>query len=264
MEKRKEMKRKKRGEIDMKCVNCGASYPDTKEQCPYCGSENTKKAQQAHKEKLAWYELKSSILRALPEWLGQLAGKIVIRLLLIFIVGGIVITLASAGIAKIKSTIAYENKDSVMDRLETLYQAEDYGAMMELLREQEHYTSATYGRYYRIGELYELYHPSAEEIDEDLQIAERHDDPEFLYYTVKDLFRIMCYCDEYEAAGFVYDEGAEAEVFRQKAEIILKEKCLLSEEEIERGLQLYIEEGDMMEVCEIILEHYKERQVKEA
>ena len=254
------VKKEKTGEIQMKCVNCGASYPDIKEQCPYCGSENTKQAEQAHKDRLAWYEYKSSFLRRLPEVIGRLAGKLVVRLLMIVIIGGILLALVSAGLAKLKSTIVYENKDSVMDSLEAMYQAEDYGAMMELLKQQEYYTSATYGRYYRIGELYEYYQPAAEVIDEDLQRAEKYEDPDYLYYTIKPLFRILSYCDEYEAEGYVYDEGTEVEAFRQKAENILKEKCYLSEEEVERGLQLYRNEEDMMEIYQLILEKYEGRE----
>ena len=58
----------------------------------------------------------------------------------------------------------------------------------------------------------------------------------------------------------MYDEGTEVEAFRQKAENILKEKCYLSEEEVERGLQLYRNEEDMMEIYQLILEKYEGRE----
>lgn len=243
----------------MKCVNCGASYPDVKSQCPYCGSENTKRAEYEHQNKLAWYEFKSSILRILPEMLGRFASKLVTRLLVLFIVGGILLILLSAVLAKFKSTIEYGKKDYVLEQLETMYQEEDYQSMMELLKEQEHYTGATYGRYYRIGELFELYQPVEKEIDEKLQAADVMNDAEFLRYTINPMFRILCYCDEYKEEDFVYDEGEEVEAFRQKVESILKEKCFLSEEEIRQGMQLYINNGDMMEIYQIVLERYQEK-----
>lgn len=200
----------------------------------------------------------------LPEMIGRLASKLVTRLLILFIIAGILLILVSAQLEKFRSAIAYGKKDSVIDMLETMYQEEDYKSMMDLLKEQEHYTSATYGRYYRIGELYELYQPVEKEIDERLQTADKHDEPDFLHYTIKPLFRILCYCDEYEAGGFVYDEGNEVEAFRRKAETVLKEKCFLNEEEIRRGLQLYIEEGDMMEIYQLILERYQEKYAEES
>lgn len=251
------------GDIQMKCVNCGASYPDTHKQCPYCGSENTKKAAEEHKNKLEWYAIKSAILKDLPRVIGKVAGKFVIKLLIVFIVGGILIALASAGIAKVKSAIAYENKDSVMNSLEVLYQAEDYEAMMKLLKQQEHYTSATYGRYYRIGELNELYQSAATDIEETLRMAEKYEDPESLRYSIKRLFRILYDCEKYEEAGYVYDEEEEVEVFRQKAEDVLREHCYLSEEEIEQGLMLYAEEEDMIEIYQLIIERYRKKQTKE-
>lgn len=247
----------------MKCVNCGASYPDMREQCPYCGSENTKRAVEEHKNKLEWYEQKSLMVRELPRILGRVAGKFVVKLLLVFLVVGILAALASAGITKIKSTIAYETKDSVMDRLEAMYQAADYEAMMELLMQQEHYTSATYGRYYRIGELNNLYQSVAGKLDEELQMAEKYDDAESLKYTVRPLFKILCYCEEYKEAGYVYDEETEAEAFRQKAENLLRECCYLSEEEIKEGLRLYKEEEDMTAIYQLVLAYYREKITEE-
>lgn len=247
----------------MKCVNCGASYPDVKEQCPYCGSENTRQAEQSHKDKLEWYAFKSSILRALPEIIGRFVSKLVVRVLVIFILGGILLALASAGIAKVKSVIAYENKDSVMDKLETLYQEEEYEAMMELLRQQEHYTSATYGRFYRVGELNELYQSVQPEIDEQLRVAAKYNDSKYLSYTIKPLFKILCYSREYEEAGYVYDEEKGVEEFRRKAMELLRDRCYLSEDEIEQGILLYENREDMSEIYQMIVTYYCEKHTEE-
>lgn len=243
----------------MKCVNCGASYPDLEEQCPYCGSENIRQAERSHKDKMEGYAFKSSILRALPDIIGRLAGKLVVRVLVIFILGGILLALASAGIARVKSAAAYGNKESVLDSLEVMYQAEDYGAMLELLKKQEHYTSATYGRYYRVGELYELYQSVQPDIDEQLQMAAKYNTPEFLEYTIKPLFKILCYSRDYEEAGYVYDEKEEVEEFRRKAAELLRECCYLSEDEIEQGCLLYENSEDMSGIYELIVNAYCEK-----
>ncbi len=241
----------------MKCVNCGASYPDNKEQCPYCGSENTKRAAEEHKNKLAWYEIKSALLRWLPEMLGEWLGELAVKLLIGFVVIGILAALASAGMAKLKSAIAYENKDIVMEQLEILYQQESYEEMMVLLEQQEHYTSATYGRYYRIGELHRIYESAAEEIEESLQRTVTYGAAEDLRYKVRPFFKILVYCNLYEEDGFVYDEQEEVALFREKAIQILQESCFLNEDEIALGIQQYEAEEAMDEIYQLVFERCK-------
>lgn len=232
----------------MRCPNCGSNLQE-KIVCPKCGNRiSIEKVEQDNKE----YDL---ILRAFQ----KRARKITTGFLTIAVVAAVLFVLTLVG-ASIYSRIApekeYRQLQENLDRLETCYQAKDYSQMNDVLHSIDGAYAAIYDKYSIIGSMYDKVTGAESAVPDDIEYLKKDSsNPTVLKYSIRDLFEVLDGCKKLQANGFVYGEEAQVRDFAQRAETLLKDVLLFTDEEIQIGQQkLKGDYYDYEPYCEIVVQ----------
>lgn len=116
----------------MKCVNCGASYPDIKEQCPYCGRENKlgkywnwqERTAQNNYEGVKKDVITNGTLYVINKILNAIMGVMIGLMVLI-----VVITFIACYIGDSVEQLAKGQESA--EQIQSLYEAADYHNLYE-------------------------------------------------------------------------------------------------------------------------------------
>ena len=143
----------------MICNQCGAEFDNSLLQCPYCHSENRKEAGRQKNLILEGYDKEAENIRreaekypekAARKWTGYLLLGICIALAV-----GVVLTILYLLCSSLFTRLEYAGENAVLAKLEEYYQAEDYAALSEYMREERLYGN-TYEKYGEVKAVYEL------------------------------------------------------------------------------------------------------------
>ena len=128
--------------------------------------------------------------------------------------------------------------------------------MNEYLRDVPDGYSSTYAKYYKVGDLYtsicrlEEHCPRTAEF-----VINNPGKAEFLTSDLEDLFGLVRACKAMEDAGYIFGEEEPVLDYSARAKTILKEVFLLTDDEIQSGIEISkSEEPDYAELRDLSLE----------
>ena len=243
----------------MICKNCSAKIRDDVLLCPYCGTENQKVAQKEQQDYIDGYESKKRKLKKVPEKVVRKTTKGLVYgagiTLGIIILALIVVTAFS----KIITGDALAKQEKELAKLEEYYKAGEYEAMSNYLEKIDKW-GGSYEKYNRVSSVYsamdwhvEMLKDDTEyvkEIDLDAMSVESH-----IEWCIEPLAEIY----EWEEMDFPYGEKDGALYVRKQYMNAFKDYMLLTDEEIESAILMYLDgERDYMELAEIAIQRMEE------
>lgn len=159
----------------MNCKNCGAEYHDTVLKCPYCGTENKAAAGRKKKEILRAYDEEAQRLYQQAENFPKRAAKRItgkILLLLAILAGvGLIVTVCVIFGAKISAELELKTQKKHLQKLEELYQKQDYEALFDYLDKKELY-GRSYEKYSQVAWAAKYYEWMQEQLGDIEEIQE--------------------------------------------------------------------------------------------
>ena len=248
----------------MVCKNCGAEIDDNLNNCPYCGTENHKKAEEIHRNVMNAYEKQAQLWQEKP----QTAARHSSYFVMIVIVGFIVIGVIAAGILfavrRVMVNNKYNSNQKNLAKLEEIYQSGDYEKLYDTWESMSDAKySSVYEKYDRICRMYQYVDWAEEYMDWEVSYAVSNDSADSLS-GVEYLLEALVICKSCEDAGYVYEEEAGAEYFSDVAYGYLEDVYLLEEDEIDSYVEKLAaadyndKETYFSEIKEISQEHLKE------
>lgn len=142
----------------MICKNCGAEYPDSDLQCPYCHTENRKATFQRKKEILQGYDKEEQKIRVeathFPQKTVNQWTKYIVRGLGIAAIAGIFAGMIALIVTKVSTQKEYEEKQVHEAELEKLFKVGNYAGMDKYMDE---IGSFGYDKYAQVCDMYHYY-----------------------------------------------------------------------------------------------------------
>lgn len=237
----------------MYCPNCGADL-GSKAACPYCGYENEEAAQSQHKKEISAIYDKIAVLLNRPV---EQARKITYALL-----GGtaalvVLFLLAMLGAflySKVNPDLSYQQQETLLQQLEACYQAQDYAAMQTILDDTENAYQSVYDKYSIIASMdQKLTGAEADAASYGASVREAPIYADLLQYPMSRSFEVLNQCRELEENGFVYEEEDAVRSLEARAQALLQETLLLTDEEIRQGMELQLQDEPdytgLYEIC---------------
>ncbi len=227
------------------CRNCGAQYEDTEKVCPYCGAENIDVSIQEQNDYLQNIKKKKEQLNTVvPQEKARRAEKKVHKVALVLAAFFVIFALLAAGYSIIRTRQRRYEQQEALRILEEYYVNNDYKSMYEYYWSHDDLYSATYDKYYKLSEIYNYYSNGTAYLEEDLSYAKQYKDgqvdwSENVGYDLSCLFRALYLIDELKNNGYVYNEEAGAMFLKEQILTVLKQTCLLSDSEIQLGIEGY-------------------------
>ena len=246
----------------MICKNCGSEFTDGLLQCPYCGTEDAKEAVEQQKEYIEEYKEKIDDLKELPERVAKKgkskATNVIICLMLLSVCMCMVVAIISSLLGGNK----LQNQEKHLEKLEELYQAKDFEEL-EAYYEKINMRGGRFTKYDRVVDVYgRLFYMDSLKLnyehirDYSKPIAEMESLQEDFWYV----FGILYDIKEFEEQDFSYGEEEGILYLKEIYVDGLKEYALLTDEEIEEGILMYVEEdSDYSELVEIVLQRLNEK-----
>lgn len=222
----------------MNCPNCGGEL-DSRLICPYCGYEDTAAAGRRHKKEIAAIYIKIAQMLKIPVERARTLTLWLLRGALALVALFLAAVLIAFIYAKVSPDAAYTRQQESLETLEGYFQDGDYGAMNAELDSIDERHRAAYDKYTIVGGMYETLVSCESETPETAAfIAGFPDGADLLRYDLAELCGILRQCRTLAENGYVYgEEDAVAEI-SARAEALLKDTLLLSDEEIEAGIAL--------------------------
>lgn len=234
----------------MYCKNCGAEYENDLAECPYCGAENYKKSVEEHRKVVNDYQQKTQNIRMLPQRVSRKAVKLVGIFLIAIVVIAIVGSFIVGKVQEIESEREYKERMGTLEELEELYQAGEYLELYRMWQEDRYdgYRGA-FAKYWRVGDLANHYEECLDGVEDDIELALMAEEigmsnGEECLSTIGYCILGMTYCKQYESEDYPYGEEDGVIYYYEKSMAFLKEYFLLTEEEIEQGIDYYTEENE--------------------
>ena len=229
----------------IRCENCGAAFSSEEKVCPYCGAENVPVSVREQMDYLAdLRQRKRELDTVVPqEKTKRLTGKVTRIGIWVGIALLIMIVLGSAfAVVRARNRRAYQKQ--AVETLERFYGSKDFAGMEQYLREHDELWSATYDKYNDLAEIYYYYRIGSEYLQEDLEWVGMQSDigekeAEILKYDLNYLFRALSLLEELRSNDYVYNEQAGAEYLESLVKTVLKDNCMLTDEEIKEGIERY-------------------------
>lgn len=241
----------------MICKSCGAKFSEELLVCPYCGTENEKEAIEQQEEYIEQMHQKVEAVRDLPKQVAKKANSWLTKVVIGLVIFAGIALLLSIVVTKVLDATSLQRQQKKLDKLEALYQAEDYAGLEEYLSNiKEH--GGEFKKYEIITRLYrysditvgllESYHRVIKSTPGS-SIENDYDE------RIQDVLKELSYIDELEQSGFVYGEEKVALETRETYIQAIKEHLLLTEEEIEKAQAKYTKgEEDYSEFKKLTLE----------
>lgn len=245
----------------MICKNCGGTYEETQDLCPYCGAENEKRARMVQKEYIE--HRKDEIEEFQNNAPKKKAKRISDRVAILCVIVVVVFLGVAAGtwvVSKKKSEQALGQQMEQLNVLETYYQNKEYDQMAEYIREHQIY-GISYRKYTEIADLFRAYKrklPDLEMCRERLYIYGSVK-PEEIVWDMISAFSEMQKIDQMKQNDFIYGNEAEAMEIWNLYTDKMKEIFLLTEEEIEEKVSEFESDEDKnMEIAKIAAKRMNE------
>lgn len=237
----------------MICPNCGAHLADDALVCPYCDGENEEAAVNKQKREIASVYSKIAALLRLPERIVQ-RTTIILLCITAVLVNLFFISLAWSFVySRVSPETQYRVQQKNIENLEKLYQQGDYEDLNRTLEKIGDSYRSVYAKYETVSRIYEDLQAAEEYLDDILdfvsQDAQRSD---MLEYDTARLFGVLNECSELKEAGYIYGEEAAVEKLSEEAYSLLRDKLLLTDEEISEGMLIASQdESDYGQLCKI-------------
>ena len=243
----------------MICKNCSAKIRDDVLLCPYCGTENQKVAQKEQQDYIDGYESKKRKLKKVPEKVVRKTTKGLVYgagiTLGIIILALIVVTAFS----KITTGDALAKQEKELAKLESYYVDADYEAMSNYLEKIDK-RGGSYEKYNRISGVYSAMDWHVEMLKDDTEYVQKIDlDAMSVESHIEWCIEPLAEIYEWEEMDFPYGEKDGALYVRKQYMNAFKNYMLLTDEEIESAILMYLDgERDNMELAEIAIQRMEE------
>ena len=227
------------------CRNCGAQYDDKEKVCPYCGAENVDVSIQEQNDYLQNVKKKKELLNTIvPQEKARRAEKKVHKVALVLAAFFVIFVLLAAGYSIVRMRQKRYEQQEALRVLEEYYVNNDYEGMYEYYWNHDDLYSATYDKYYKLSEIYHYYSSGIAYLEDDLSFAKQGEEyqvdwSENVGYDLSCLFKALYLIEELKSNGYVYNEEAGAEFLKQQILPVLKQTCMLSDDEIQQAVQEY-------------------------
>ena len=243
----------------MICKNCSAKIRDDVLLCPYCGTENQKVAQKEQQDYIDGYESKKRKLKKVPEKVVRKTTKGLVYgagiTLGIIILALIVVTAFS----KIITGDALAKQEKELAKLESYYVDADYEAMSNYLEKIDK-RGGSYEKYNRVLRVYSAMDWHVEMLKDDTEYVQKIDlDAMSVESHIEWCIEPLAEIYEWEEMDFPYGEKDGALYVRKQYMNAFKDYMLLTDEEIESAILMYLDgERDYMELAEIAIQRMEE------
>ena len=227
----------------MICKNCGATLQDDVPICPYCGTDNFQNSLREHQDTVNDFRKKIFFWRNLPDRVAKKGQRLVVIGLIVFFILAIVVGVVGVIAGKVESKRTYEKEMVAVEELEKLYLEKDYDGVAETYREYELGYGSKFAKYDEVEQMNYYYHQAKDSMEEDIRQAKELQD-DICMYTQVDWFQLLRCCDEFEKAGYLYEEEEAVLYYRQEAISALRDEMHLSEAGIQAILEEYIQIED--------------------
>ncbi|MBR0343181.1 MAG: zinc-ribbon domain-containing protein [Oscillospiraceae bacterium] len=227
------------------CGNCGAQYDENEKVCPYCGAENVPVSIKEQSDYLQGISRKKALLNTvIPQEKAKRAEKKVHRTALVLVAFFLLFALMAAGYSIVRTKQKRYNQQEALRILEEYYVNNDYEGMYEYYWGHDDLYSATYDKYEKLCDVYHYYSNGNRYLEEDLSYIKQYGDgavdwTDNIGYDLSCFFRALWLLDELEDNGYIYNEKAGADYLKEMTLSVLKQTCLLSDNEIQEGLSRY-------------------------
>lgn len=229
----------------MYCKNCGAEYKDELAECPYCGAENYKKSVEEHQKVLDDYQQKTKQMHVSRQQVTQKEVKFVGIAIAVIILVVIVWAFLAGKMQAAESEREYKEKIKTQQELEELYQAGEYPELYQMWSDGRYnrYEDA-YQKYWRVAELADGYESRLDLAEAEIELAISAaelgaEDGASNLNQIEYYIRFLCVCDWYATEDYPYGEEVGVLYYEDKVKTLLREKYLLTEEEIIQGMSDY-------------------------
>lgn len=247
------------GDIGMICKNCGAEIDEKLLLCPYCNSENEKVAQKEQNEYIEDYKNKIKELESVPDRMIKKSSKAMLLVAGISLIVFLMCIIIGYGASKCVGDDSIEKRDKHIDKLEKYYDDGDYEKIGDYLDSKNLY-GTFYEKYRRTYDLYDGMDWKIESIEREVEFIEKYDADvsnvaTSIGYVMGELEKIR----KIEEEGFIYEEEDAILYIKSRYFEILKEKMMITEQEIEAGIDEYIETKNCEKLAEIVIERIKKK-----
>ena len=243
----------------MICKNCSAKISDDILLCPYCGTENLKVAQKEQQEYIDGYKRKKRKLKKVPEKVVRKTTKGLVYgagITLGIIILALIVVVA---FSKITTGDALAKQEQELAKLEAYYVDADYEAMCQYLEKIDK-RGGSYEKYVRISGVFSAMDWHIEMLKDDTEYVKRIDldamsVESHIEWGIEPLAEIYAW----EEMDFPYGEKDGALYVRNQYMKAFKDYMLLTDEEIESAILMYLDgERDYMELAEIAIQRMEE------
>ena len=227
------------------CSFCGARYDDSEKTCPYCGSENADYSLHEQEQFIREFREKRRRLdEEIPrERIKRAHGAIsAVAAVMVIMISVLIVIATVFSIMRVKNR--RKNQMQTLDILEQYYQNRQFEEMRDYYYNSSDTYSATYDKYYYLGDIWYWYSCGSEFLADDVKYFSMYDDGsdvfrENISHDLGYLFRGLSMLDELEANGFVYNEEDAALYLRSLITDLLKGTYGFTDEEIEQATARY-------------------------
>ena len=248
------------------CDNCGAEYDDNLERCPYCGGDNFGKSAQMHEDAIHEFEREKKQWEEMPDKVAKKGMSIVAKAVLIFFACVLAVSALFFISSTISNRISYGKKTARLNKLETMFQEEDYSGIYHYMKEMDDRYKSDYNKYikvYTMQECIERY--MYDEDEQQVQWMIDSNDPKNLT-NVSYLVWILAECQESEDEYYKYNEEDMVNPYREFCYPYLAEPYGLPEDETKTylaetgGVSDDNKEEVIAELQKMAYDHFKEKQ----
>ena len=250
-------------EKNLICDNCGAEFSDSMEACPFCGSENIRVSIRDHLDYLEEVGERTEDLADLPaqrsKKVNRGIGKVAVAALVL--IAAVLILVAVTTSTRVSHS--KERQDQMLAELEELYVSSDYEGIGEYLNRHDDTWTATFDKYSRLSEIYRDLSTGKDMLENDSEYIKTYQGEEDVLisnvtYGIFYSFRGLALLKEMEEDGYVYDEQQGAEYLREIGIENLRKYARLTDEEIIRGTELYVDYNtDYTEYAKLMIERIR-------
>ena len=242
------------------CDNCGAEYSEDLEACPFCGSENVRASIHSHLDYLEEVGERTEDLVNLPAQRSKRVNRGISKAAIaaLVLIAAVLILVAVTTSSRVSHS--KERQDQMLAELEELYLSNDYEGIGEYLSQHDDTWTATFDKYTLLSDAYQAVRTGEEMLETDAEHIKSYEGDESLLvsnvsYGILYSFRGLSQLKELEDNGYVYNEEQGVSYLREIAEENLKKYARLTDEEITRGIEYFVDYNtDYSEYAKLMIE----------